>query len=233
MAPHPAKNRARGGRWPHRSRPPAAWSKSAPAHRPDSTTRRVVQIDGKQSRSQTSLSDHVSAVWLTPQMDRLFPDGASGRRRFLDRLVFGFDAAHAGRVSAYEHMLRERARLLRDGGDAVWLDALESDMAEHGVAIAAARRELTARLARLTEAPAGPFPGAEVDRHRQGRGLARRRPGACRGRAPARGAARQPGGRMPRPAGPLSGRIGAIWRCAIWRMECRPRCARPASRRRC
>ncbi len=131
-------------------------------HRPDSTTRRVVQIDGKQNRSQTSLSDHVSAVWLTPQMDRLFTDGASGRRRFLDRLVFGFDAAHAGRVSAYEHMLRERARLLRDGGDAVWLDTLESDMAERGVAIAAARRELTARLARLTEAPAGPFPGAEV-----------------------------------------------------------------------
>lgn len=131
-------------------------------HRPDTTTRRVVQIDGKQSRSQTSLSDHVSAVWLTPQMDRLFTDGASGRRRFLDRLVFGFDAAHAGRVSAYEHMLRERARLLRDGGDTVWLDTLESDMAERGVAIAAARRELTARLARLTEAPAGPFPGAEV-----------------------------------------------------------------------
>jgi DNA replication and repair protein RecF len=95
-------------------------------------------------------------------MDRLFTEGASGRRRFLDRLVFGFDAAHAGRVSAYEHTLRERARLLRDGGDAVWLDTLEGDMAERGVAIAAARRELTARLCRLCAAPEGPFPGAEV-----------------------------------------------------------------------
>ena len=131
-------------------------------HRPETVNRRIVRIDGKPARSQTGLSDHVSAVWLTPAMDRLFAEGASGRRRFLDRLVFGFDAAHAGRVGAYEHTLRERARLLRDGGDPVWLDALEGDMAERGVAIAAARRELTARLARLCEAPSGPFPGAGI-----------------------------------------------------------------------
>jgi len=126
----------------------------------DAANRRVVRIDGKPARSQTSLADYVSAVWLTPQMDRLFTDGASGRRRFLDRLVFGFDAAHAGRVSGYEHTMRERAKLLRDGGDPIWLDTLESDMAERGVAIAAARRELTARLARVCAAPTGPFPGA-------------------------------------------------------------------------
>jgi DNA replication and repair protein RecF len=126
----------------------------------DAANRRIVRIDGKPARSQTSLADYVSAVWLTPQMDRLFTDGASGRRRFLDRLVFGFDAAHAGRVSGYEHTMRERARLLRDGGDPIWLDTLESDMAERGVAIAAARRELTARLARVCAAPTGPFPGA-------------------------------------------------------------------------
>jgi DNA replication and repair protein RecF len=131
-------------------------------HRPETVNRRIVRIDGKPSRSQTGLSEHVSAVWLTPAMDRLFAEGASGRRRFLDRLVFGFDAAHAGRVGAYEHTMRERARLLRDGGDPVWLDALEGDMAERGVAIAAARRELTARLARLCEAPSGPFPGAGI-----------------------------------------------------------------------
>jgi DNA replication and repair protein RecF len=129
--------------------------------KPDAANRRIVHIDGKPSRSQTGLADHVSAVWLTPQMDRLFTDGASGRRRFLDRLVFGFDAAHAGRVSGYEHTMRERAKLLREGGgDRVWLDTLESDMAERGVAIAAARRELTARLARVCAAPTGPFPGA-------------------------------------------------------------------------
>lgn len=132
-------------------------------HKPDSANRRIVHIDGKPSRSQTSLAEHVSAIWLTPQMDRLFIDGASGRRRFLDRLVFGFDAAHAGRVSGYEHTMRQRAKLLRDrNSDTVWLDTLESDMAERGVAIAAARRELTARLANICAKPAGPFPGAAL-----------------------------------------------------------------------
>jgi DNA replication and repair protein RecF len=44
----------------------------------------------------------------------------------------------------------------------VWLDTLERDMAERGVAIAAARRELTARLANICATPVGPFPGAEL-----------------------------------------------------------------------
>ncbi len=130
---------------------------------PDGGTRRVVRIDGTPAKSQAGLGEHVSAVWLTPQMDRLFTDGSTGRRRFLDRLVFGFDAAHAGRVSGYEHAMRERSRLLRDGaGDDTWLGSLERKMAERGVAIAAARREMTARLARLCGTPSGPFPGAEV-----------------------------------------------------------------------
>src|SRR5690606_31036740 len=53
--------------------------------------RRAVRIDGAPVRSQTALADHASAVWLTPQMDRLFTEGAAGRRRFLDRIVYGFD----------------------------------------------------------------------------------------------------------------------------------------------
>ena len=109
------------------------------------------------------MADYMSVVWLTPQMDRLFLEGAPGRRRFLDRLAFGFDAAHVGRVNAYEHALRERARLLRGKRpDAVWLETLERTMAERGVAVAAARREMTARLARICADPPGPFPGADI-----------------------------------------------------------------------
>ena len=39
-----------------------------------------------------------AAVWLTPQMDRLFQEGASGRRRFLDRLVWALDPATRARL---------------------------------------------------------------------------------------------------------------------------------------
>jgi DNA replication and repair protein RecF len=125
--------------------------------------KRVVQIDGKPSRGQAQLARLASIVWLTPEMDRLFVDGASARRRFLDRLVYGFDPEHARRVSTYEHAMRERARVLRAPGpppDPSWLAALEDRMAREGVAIAVARRLLADRLSRAIALSEGPFPKA-------------------------------------------------------------------------
>ena len=57
----------------------------------------------------------VAAVWLTPQMDRLFQDGASDRRRFLDRLVWALEPHHAREVAAYDHAMAQRNRLLHEG----------------------------------------------------------------------------------------------------------------------
>jgi DNA replication and repair protein RecF len=125
--------------------------------------RRLVRIDGHPVRGQIALAEHVALTWLTPQMDRLFIEGSGGRRRFLDRLVFGFDPAHAGRLSRYEHALRERGRLLRDGcRDDAWLSALEDEMATSGVAVAAARRDMVARLQQACEQAVGPFPRADL-----------------------------------------------------------------------
>ena len=129
--------------------------------------RRLVQIDGRRATSQTALASVISAIWLTPQMDRLFLEGATARRRFLDRLVFGVDPKHASRVAAYDHALRERARLLRDSTagrppDPAWLSALEETMAAKGVAVSAARRDLAVRLAEFCGEIEAPFPMAEV-----------------------------------------------------------------------
>ncbi|HVI51037.1 MAG TPA: DNA replication/repair protein RecF [Candidatus Sulfotelmatobacter sp.] len=123
--------------------------------------RRLVRIDGHPARSQSKLSDVLSVLWLTPAMDRLFLEGATGRRRFLDRLVLGFDSAHAGRATAYEHAMRERTRLLREGRfDPSWLALLEQDMARLGAAIAEARRSTAARLNAACRQGIGPFPAA-------------------------------------------------------------------------
>jgi DNA replication and repair protein RecF len=109
--------------------------------------RRSALADGQQLRSQNLLGEHVSVLWLTPAMDRLFAEGAAGRRRFLDRLVLAVDAAHAARVAGYERASRERAYLLRSGRrDAAWLGAIEQRMAEAAVAVTAARRELVGEL---------------------------------------------------------------------------------------
>jgi DNA replication and repair protein RecF len=131
----------------------------------DGAGRRTVRIDGMTRRGQAALADVVSALWLTPEMDRLFADGAGARRRFLDRMVYGFDRGHAGRVAAYEHAMRERGRLLRDGAvraDPAWLGALEARMAEHGVAIVAARQALVGRLNAACAGGVGPFPAARL-----------------------------------------------------------------------
>lgn len=125
--------------------------------------RRIVKIDGEAARGQAALGEVIGITWLTPQMDRLFIEGPSARRRLLDRLVLGLDPAHAGRVAAYEHAMRERSRLLRDGpADPVWLDALDETMAAQGVAVAAARRDAVERLDRACAEAEGPFPRARL-----------------------------------------------------------------------
>lgn len=110
------------------------------------TEKRVIRVNGQNVRGQSALAEHISCVWLTPQMDRLFLDSASHRRRFLDRLVFAFDPGHSGRVTRYENAMRQRSRVLSDGGDIAWVEGLEAQMAETGCAIAAARLDFVERL---------------------------------------------------------------------------------------
>lgn len=109
--------------------------------------KRVVHIQGEIAKSQTQLADYFSCLWLTPQMDRVFIDAASGRRKFLDRMVFNFDSGHAGRMTRYENAMAARSRLLKEGkANPSWLDALEIQMAESGVAVAAGRAEFVRKL---------------------------------------------------------------------------------------
>src|SRR3954471_22677732 len=107
--------------------------------------RRQVRINGAPA-SANSLSDWLSVLWLTPAMDRLFADAASGRRRFLDRLVLALEPGHATHAARYEAAMRARNKLLAEDGprDEAWLTALEARMAEHGAAIAEARGDAVA-----------------------------------------------------------------------------------------
>jgi len=129
--------------------------------------KRVVKVDGSPKSGSGVLGQFVRALWLTPQMDRLFMEGAGGRRRFLDRMVLGFDAGHASRVSSYERAMRERTRLLtEDRWNKSWLAALEGQMAEHGIAIAVARANVIDQLAAAIAEHDGPgsseFPRALI-----------------------------------------------------------------------
>ena len=126
---------------------------------PGSAERRQVRVDGAPA-SANSLSQWLSVLWLTPAMDRLFAEGASGRRRFLDRLVLALRPGHATHAARYEAAMRARNKLLGEEGprDDSWLSALEARMAEHGAAIAEARADTVQALAeRLAAAPESAF----------------------------------------------------------------------------
>ncbi|MBT4710759.1 MAG: DNA replication/repair protein RecF [Alphaproteobacteria bacterium] len=130
-----------------------------------STERRVVRIDGQSARGPAALAEIAAVRWLTPQMDRLFVDGASHRRRFLDQITGGYDTNHAARISAYDRTLRQRSVLLRESHgnpDRTWLSALEETIAELGVAIAAARRDVVARLSAALADGGEVHPGAHL-----------------------------------------------------------------------
>ena len=113
----------------------------------DQRVRRVISVDGVVTKGHSQLTKHLSMVWLTPEMDRLFMEGSSGRRRFIDRIVFGFDSEHASRLASYEQALRARQRLLKENSsDNVWLSVLEDTIASNGVALSAARKDVVTRL---------------------------------------------------------------------------------------
>ena len=126
---------------------------------------RRVRINGASARSAEDMLEWLRVVWLTPAMDALFTGPAADRRRFLDRLVLAIDPGHGQRAIDYEKAMRGRNRLLTEGSrDDRWFDAIETQMAETGVAIAAARAEMVRLLAAMIDKlpDTGPFPQADI-----------------------------------------------------------------------
>jgi DNA replication and repair protein RecF len=128
---------------------------------------RVVKIGGKE-RSPGALAEYVRIVWLIPAMDGLFTGSASERRRFLDRLVLTIDPKMRTPLNRYDRAMRQRNRLfaMREGSPSLF-EGLEEQMAEAGVAVAAARIDAIARLRWLIDVSRdergdGPFPWAEL-----------------------------------------------------------------------
>ena len=129
----------------------------------ESGASRQVRIDGK-AAAQVALGRIARVLWLIPSMDRLWIEGAEGRRRFLDRMVLSFEPSHAETSLVYEKAMRERNRLLKDVvRDASWYVALEAQMAESGAAIHKARIRTIHRLTEAQRNAETAFPTAELD----------------------------------------------------------------------
>lgn len=109
--------------------------------------RRIFLLDGEKTRTMAEIAQLYSCVWLTPQMERLFLDGASARRRFLDRLTVALLPDHTQQLMAHERSVMSRNRVLLEQPDeAVWLDSLEESISRHAVAMTANRLHLIETL---------------------------------------------------------------------------------------
>ncbi len=109
-----------------------------------------MRIDGVQQPGSGVLADYLEIVWLTPAMDGLFTGSGTERRRFLDRLILCFDPAYRTLAGRFERAMTARNRLLSDGvREDAQLSGFELVMAETGVAVAAARLEAAAAMARI------------------------------------------------------------------------------------
>ena len=128
--------------------------------------RRTVRMDGE-TVAPGRLAEVVRLVWLTPAQDRLFLDGGSERRRFLDRLVYAAEPAHATHANAYDKALRERMRLLTEGpADPAWLDGPGNPAGRGRRALkwpTARARTLDALQAEIDGRSDRPFPQARLD----------------------------------------------------------------------
>ena len=124
---------------------------------------RQTRIDGKPA-SQTALGRIARVLWLIPSMDRLWIEGAEGRRRFLDRMTLSFLPDHAEAAMAYEKAMRERNRLLKDQvRDGHWYVALERQMAEAGLTIHRNRRHALDLIGDAQAEAETAFPAAELE----------------------------------------------------------------------
>ncbi|WP_375262874.1 DNA replication/repair protein RecF [Palleronia sp.] len=123
---------------------------------------RAVRIDGK-AVPQSALGQLCRVLWLVPSMDRLWIEGADGRRRFLDRVTLSFLPGHAEASLAYEKAMRERNRMLKDQvRDPGWYRAVEAQMADAGADIVAGRAQAVARLSAAQKNAGTSFPVSDL-----------------------------------------------------------------------
>lgn len=114
--------------------------------------KKVFEINGEavSSKRQSDLrSQLINFIWLTPQLEQLFILGKSERRDYLDKIVSDLDFEHSSRINNYQKLLRERLLILqkyqpfsqgKKTGEK-WLEIIENQIVELGMAIASARIE--------------------------------------------------------------------------------------------
>jgi DNA replication and repair protein RecF len=118
---------------------------------------KLIKMNGNKIKNKSTLVHFMSMVWLTPQMDFIFIAPASERRKFLDHIVADFFSSHTTNLNQFEHLMRERIKILRESNgryDRVWLETIETQMSQLAIAIVSMRLDTISHLnASMNEIP--------------------------------------------------------------------------------
>ncbi|MEM6292456.1 MAG: DNA replication/repair protein RecF [Myxococcota bacterium] len=119
--------------------------------RGEKSTRRTASADGKVIRSAAQFYGRVRSILFTPEDLAVLRGSPSGRRQFLDRMVFARERAHIADIQSYEKLVRSRNQVLkRDdlSGSARndLLDTYEAGLAEVGARVWTRRAEMVESL---------------------------------------------------------------------------------------
>lgn len=104
------------------------------------STRRSARADGKGVRSGADFYGRIAAVLFTPEDLAILRGSPSGRRQFLDRMLFARERAHISDIQSYEKLLRSRNHVLKREDVSVaertdLLDTYETGLAQVGARI--------------------------------------------------------------------------------------------------
>ena len=127
------------------------------------TTEKRQIIANEENITVGDLQNYIRIVWITPFMDRLFSEATVERRKFLDNLISNFYPFYATHLTQYSNLLKQRAKILKGANyDTKWLDAIESEIIEKGVAIAALRIEFEEKLNAILATSHSAFPNVKI-----------------------------------------------------------------------
>ena len=210
-------------------------SPALPAKRPAARERRRISIDGQPVRDRGRLAEAAALIWLTPEMDRLFVEGAVGPAALPRPPGVGrrSGACHAGSPPTSAPCSSAPRCCARQppmpSGWARWRRRWRSTASPSPPRASRLRRSCRDRRSW----PPAAFQ-ARSSASAAGRRLARRWAGAGRRGSPARRTGARCRGRMPRAAAPPSARIvPTSASCTLAHRPAGARLARPASRRCC
>ncbi len=113
---------------------------------------RDIKINEKKVSGSSHLPEVILISWLTPSMDQIFNQTPSYRRKFIDRLCAVYEKDHTKNLKIYEKLMRERnVSFKNERIDKIWLDALESQMANISILIAETRLKFISNLNKILE----------------------------------------------------------------------------------